>query len=262
MKKSFLLIPLLFFMMKVAYTQDLSLYTRHLFIQKNDTMPYRLLLPLNFDVHKKYPLILFLHGSGERGNDNEKQLVHGGDLFLKDSIRENYPAIVVFPQCAAKGFWANIGNHYDSAAKKRVIEFNEDSEPTKEMALLLGLLKSLEKNYPLNKKKMYVGGLSMGGMGTFELVLRKPKTFAAAFAICGGASTTTAKKMKKTAWWIFHGLKDNTVDPQFSKDMADALKQAGAEVRLTLYPEDGHNSWDDAFKEPELFKWIFSHHKK
>jgi len=262
MKRIFLLTPLLFFIINVAYTQDLSLYTKHLFIQKNDTMPYRVLLPLNFNVHKKYPLILFLHGSGERGNDNEKQLIHGGGLFLKDSIRENYPAIVVFPQCTAKGFWANIGSHYDSVAKKRVIEFKGDKEPAKDMALLSGLLKSLEKNYPLDKKKMYVGGLSMGGMGTFELVLRKPKTFAAAFAICGGANPATAKKMKKTAWWIFHGLKDNTVDPQLSKDMADTLRMAGAEVKLTLYPEDGHNSWDDAFKEPELFKWLFSHRKK
>jgi predicted peptidase len=262
MKKIFLLISLIFFMMNIASTQDLSLYTKHLFIQKNDTMPYRVLLPLNFDVHKKYPLILFLHGSGERGNDNEKQLIHGGDLFLKDSIRENYPAIVVFPQCAAKGSWANTTGHYDSVAKKMIREFRPDGKPTKDMALLLGLLKNLDHTYPLDKRKMYVGGLSMGGMGTFELVFRKPKTFAAAFAICGGASTATVKKMKKTAWWIFHGLKDNTVDPQLSKDMADALKQAGAEVKLTLYPEDGHNSWDDAFKEPGLFEWVFSHRKK
>jgi predicted peptidase len=262
MKKLFLAIPLLFFMIKIAHTQDLSLYTKHLFIQKNDTMPYRVLLPLNFDAHKRYPLILFLHGSGERGNDNEKQLIHGGDLFLKDSIRENYPALVVFPQCAAKGSWANTSSHYDSVAKKRIKEFRPDGKPTKDMALLLGLLKKLDHTYPLDKKKMYVGGLSMGGMGTFELVFRKPKTFATAFAICGGASTASAKKMRKTAWWIFHGLKDNTVDPQLSKDMADALKQAGAEVRLTLYPEDGHNSWDDAFKEPGLLEWIFSHHKK
>lgn len=261
MKKILLLIPILFFMMDAAYAQDLSAYTKHVFIQNNDTMPYRLLLPINFDVHKKYPLILFLHGSGERGNDNEKQLLHGGDLFLKDSIRENYPAIVVFPQCAAKGFWANIGSHYDTATKKRVMEFKEDSQPTKEMTLLLGLLKTLGKDYPLNKRKMYAGGLSMGGMGTFELVRRKPKTFAAAFAICGGANPATAKKMNKTAWWIFHGLKDPVVDPQFSKDMATALKKAGAEVQITLYPEDGHNSWDDAFKEPSLFKWMFSHKK-
>lgn len=248
--------------MNFLQAQGSSLYTKHFFVHDGDTMPYRVLLPINFDAHKKYPLILFLHGAGERGNDNEKQLIHGGNLFLSDSIREKYPAIVVFPQCGDESFWANIGTRYDSATKKRVIEFKEEGEPTKAMKLLLGLLSNLKNNYSLDKKRMYVGGLSMGGMGTFELVRRKPGMFAAAFAICGGANLSTAIKMNKTAWWIFHGLKDPVVNPQFSKDMADALKHAGAKVRLTLYPEDGHNSWDDAFKEPDLVAWLFSHRKK
>lgn len=261
MKKSFLFLAGIFFLMNFLKAQDSSLYAKRSFVHDRDTMPYRLLLPVNFDAHKKYPLILFLHGSGERGNDNEKQLVHGGDLFLSDSVRKKYPAIVVFPQCSDESFWANIGSRYDSTLKKRIIEFKEDGEPTKAMKLLIDLLRNLEDNYPLNKKRMYVGGLSMGGMGTFELVRRKPGTFAAAFAICGGANIASAEKMSKTAWWIFHGLKDPVVDPQFSNDMAEALKKEGADVKLTLYPGDGHDSWDDAFKEPELFSWIFSHKK-
>ena len=108
---------------------------------------------------------------------------------------------------------------------------------------------------------MYVGGLSMGGMGTYELVRRMPDKFAAAIAICGGADPVTAQQISKPSWWIFHGLKDNVVDPQLSKNMAAALKAAGADVQLTLYPEDGHDSWDDAFKEPQFFSWMFSHHK-
>ena len=139
---------------------------------------------------------------------------------------------MVFPQCSAQRSWANISFHYDSRCKKRVIEFKEDGEPARPMKLLLDLVRNLEENYPLDKKRIYVGGLSMGGMGTFELVRRKPGTFAAAFAICGGANVATAPKINKTAWWIFHGLKDTVVDPQFSKDMAEALKQAGADVRL------------------------------
>lgn len=259
MKKIFIFLAGIFLLVPFAKAQDSSLYEKHLFLQNGDTMPYRILLPLNFDVHKKYPLVLFLHGSGERGNDNEKQLVHGGNLFLTDSIRKNYPAIVVFPQCANTSFWSNIGFHYDSATKKETIEFKEDGEPTQAMKLLMRLFKKLEKDYRLDDKRLYAGGLSMGGMGTFELVRRMPSTFAAAFAICGGADTATSQQMSKTAWWIFHGLKDNVVDPQFSRDMAEALKKAGAEVKLTLYPEDGHNSWDDSFKEPELFVWMFSH---
>ena len=88
--------------------EDLSLYQKKYFILNNDTLPYRLLLPKDYDVNKKYPLILFLHGAGERGNDNEKELVHGADLFLRDSIRQNYPAIIVFPQCPEESFWSNV----------------------------------------------------------------------------------------------------------------------------------------------------------
>ncbi len=261
MKKIVCALAGIFFLLNFLNAQDSSLYAKHVFVHDHDSMPYRILLPLNFDPQKRYPLILFLHGSGERGNDNELQLAHGGDVFSADSIRKKYPAIVVFPQCSKESYWANISSHYDSSMQKRVMDFKEDSPPTKAMKLLIDLLRNLEDNYRLDKKRMYVGGLSMGGMGTFELVRRKPGTFAAAFAICGGANTATAAKMSKTAWWIFHGLKDPVVDPELSKSMAGALKLAGADVKLTLYPEDGHNSWDDAFKEPDLFKWIFSHKK-
>src|SRR5665213_1560418 len=108
MKKLFTLLSGIFFLINSAKAQDTSLYTKHFFVHNRDTMPYRVLLPLNFNPHKKYPLILFLHGSGERGNDNEKQLVHGGSLFLTDSIRKIYPAIVVFPQCPNESTWENI----------------------------------------------------------------------------------------------------------------------------------------------------------
>ncbi len=244
-----------------AQAQDFSPYQKKWLIDGKDTLPYRLLLPLDYDPGKKYPLILFLHGAGERGNDNEKQLVHGAKLFLVDSIRKTYPAIVVFPQCAANSFWSNVSIATDSINKTRVFNFPTDGPPTKAMELLLELLKELADNYPLDKKHLYVGGLSMGGMGTFELVRRKPKLFAAAFPICGGANAATAKKLKHPSWWIFHGLKDNVVDPVYSKIMAAALKDQGANVKLTLYPEANHNSWDPAFAEKDLLTWLFAQHK-
>ncbi len=146
----------------------------------------------------------------------------------------------------------------DINTRKRVFVFAKDGPPTKAMKLLLGLLKEIDKNYKLNSKQRYVGGLSMGGMGTFELVRRKPKYFAAAFPICGGANPETAKKLKQPAWWIFHGLKDDVVDPELSKLMAEALKKIGADVKLTLYPEANHNSWDAAFAEKDLLPWLLS----
>ena len=244
-----------------AIAQDTSLYERHWYIKKKDSLPYRVLLPKDYNASKKYPLILFLHGAGERGKDNKAQLTHGASLFLRDSIREKYKAIVVFPQCAAGSYWSNVHIITDSIKKTRVFRFQAGGEPTGAMKLVLGLLEELKDRYHLDKDRMYVGGLSMGGMGTFEIVRRKPKTFAAAFPICGGSNAGTAPKLKRPSWWIFHGLKDNVVDPNFSKIMAAALKDAGAHVKLTLYPEANHNSWDNAFAEKELMSWLFSQHK-
>lgn len=261
MKKIYSTVSVIFFLFSFAKAQNVSPYQKKVLIEGADTLPYMVLLPENFDANKSYPLILFLHSAGERGNDNEKQLIHGFNLFLEDSIRKNYPAIVVFPQCSESSFWSNIIISVDSATNKRSFGFDPGGEPTTAMKLLLALLPRLNIDYKLDKSRLYVVGLSMGGMGTFELVRRVPNTFASAFPICGGADTSTAKLLKPTAWWIFHGLRDNVVDPQFSKNMAAALKNNVTEGKLTLYPDANHNSWDSAFKEPDLFPWIFSHKK-
>ena len=242
-----------------GFSQDFSLFDKEYYIQNGDTLPLRILLPLNYNPDTEYPVVLFLHGAGERGNDNEKQLIHGAKMFLVDSIRMKYPAIVVFPQCPENSFWANIDMKIDSITKKRTLVYRENGEPTKAMELLIGMTIELKQRFSLDETRLYVGGLSMGGMGTFEIARRLPDNFAAAFAICGGANVATAPKLKNTAWSVYHGLKDGVVDPQNSIDMAEALKKAGAEVRLTLYPEANHNSWDDAFKEPDFFSWLFGH---
>ncbi|MES2881984.1 MAG: phospholipase, partial [Bacteroidota bacterium] len=106
--KRFILILSCLLAMHTVFAQNMDLYQKHLYISGTDTLPYRLLLPENYDASKKYPLIYFLHGAGERGNDNEKQLVHGAKLFLKDSVRRNFPAIIVFPQCPSNSFWSNV----------------------------------------------------------------------------------------------------------------------------------------------------------
>jgi predicted peptidase len=239
--------------------QDLSLYQKKFFIRGGDTLRYRLLLPEHFDASKKYPLILFLHGSGERGSDNEKQLVHGGDLFIRDDIRSSFPAIVVFPQCPDNSRWANY-KMVDSAGTRAFV-LQDGLPPTGTMLLLEALIGQLKKDYRLQDKRLYVGGLSMGGMGTFEIARRNPKLFAAAFPICGAADASHAKEMKKISWWIFHGGKDDVVPPASSIAMADALKKTGADVKLTIYPEAKHNSWDSAFAEKDLLPWMFAKHK-
>lgn len=244
-----------------AKAQDKSLFKKEIYVAGNDTLPYRILLPLNYDASKKYPLIYVLHGAGERGNDNEAQLVHGSYLFLKDSVRKKYPAIVVFPQCPASSFWSNVQFKIDSVTKKRSFEFRAGGEPTVAMKLAQELLYKIMDDYSITKKQIYVGGLSMGGMGTFEIVRRNPKLFAAAFPICGGGATSTAPAIKKVKWWVFHGDADGVVPPSLSVEMVDALKAAGATVKFSLYPGVDHNSWDNAFAEAELLPWLFSQKK-
>ncbi|MDB5153510.1 MAG: prolyl oligopeptidase family serine peptidase [Mucilaginibacter sp.] len=246
-----------------AFSQapNLSSFDRGSFISKGDTLPYRILFPQNFDPTKKYALILVLHGAGERGNNNEAQLAYGTKLFLNDTIRAKYPAIVVFPQCPADSYWSNVNKQID-ASGKTIFHFIEGGEPTRAMKGLLGLVSQmLDKPY-VDKHHVYVGGLSMGGMGTFEILRRRPDVFAAAFAICGGDNTLNAKiYAKKVPLWIFHGAKDNTVPSDHSIIMVEAIKADGGDPKFTLYPNDGHNSWDDAFAEPGLLPWLFSHRK-
>ena len=261
MMKTLLLAILVLLIEHGVTAQDKNLYEKHIFVYRGDTLLYRLLLPENYNPGKTYPMVLFLHGSGERGNDNEAQLTHGADLFLRDSVRKNYPAIIVFPQCAAQDSWANMSSKNDSSGK-RIFQFKNNGKTTKSMWLVERLVRNIINLYPVTRKQLYVGGLSMGGMGTFEIVRRNPKLFVAAFPICGGADSSIAKKIKNVNWWIFHGAKDQTVDPMYSQIMARALQQEKASVMFTLYPEAEHNSWDNAFAEPGLLPWLFSNKKK
>lgn len=243
-----------------SMAQDLNQYEKGSFIKGKDSINYRVLLPENFDATKKYPILFFLHGSGERGSDNQSQLTHGAKLFLKEDVRKQFPAIVVFPQCSADSYWSNVNIVTDVKGKREFI-FREKGQPTKAMHALLGMVDHfLQKTY-VDKQRVYVAGLSMGGMGTYEILRRKPRTFAAAFAICGGDHIANVQKYKKIPLWIFHGEKDDVVPVVFSTRIADQLKVLGKPVKLTLYPEANHNSWDSAFAEPGLLPWLFSNHK-
>lgn len=239
--------------------QDLSKFKKENFIKGTDTLKYRILYPENFDASKKYPVVLFLHGRGESGNDNEKQLTHGGKMFLADNFRKNFPSIVIFPQCAEDSYWSNV--EIEVASGKRFFTFQKGGTPTKSMALVLDLLAQVENEKTTDKSKIYVGGLSMGGMGTFEILRRKSKTFAAAFAICGGDNIANAKKYKNIPLWIFHGGLDDVVNPQLSYNVFRELRRLGHEPKFTIYPKANHNSWDSTFAEPELMSWLFSQTK-
>jgi predicted peptidase len=260
MYKVFLFALLGLIAMNNAKAQAFDTYQKKVLVQGPDTLPYRLLLPEGYEASKKYPLVLFLHGAGERGRDNEAQLTHGGRLFLNDTLRKRFPAIVVFPQCAPGSYWSNVQRTEDSTGK-RTFTFQEGGAPTRPMAMLENLLEELQRQYRIKEDQIYVMGLSMGGMGTFELARRHPDLFAAAVPICGGAHPGTASQLKRMQWWVFHGAKDDVVPPQLSEAMVAALKAQNASIKFTVYPEAGHNSWDNAFAEPDLLPWLFAQHK-
>ena len=240
--------------------QKTEAFSKEIFIHKNDTLKYRLLLPKDFSESKQYPIVLFLHGAGERGSDNTKQLTHGSKLFADPMNRGAFPAIVIFPQCPQEDYWANAT--VDRSTKPISLTFPLNAPPTKALNLSMLLMEEFLSKPYVNKQKIYIGGLSMGGMGTFEMLYRKPNMFAAAFAICGGGNPEGVKEYaNQTELWVFHGAKDDVVDPQLSVHMVSAYLKAGGKPNCTLYADDNHNSWDSAFAEPQLLTWLFSKSK-
>jgi len=251
--KVFSFFTLLSLLASSLYSQSYG-YKKATHEQEGKVLPYRILLPEGYTMDKKYPLLLFLHGSGERGNDNKLQLVHGSELFLAEDFRKKHPAIVVFPQCPKDEYWATVID------RQGPLKFDFPKKPKNNptLDLLEGMLESILLNYGVDKKRVYIGGLSMGGMGTFEMVYRNPKRFAAAFAICGGANPKIARKIRRPAWRIDHGEVDDVVPVQLSILMADVLKEQKANVQLRLYPEANHNSWENVFADPTFLPWLFS----
>jgi predicted peptidase len=237
-----------------ASHEDNLLFKKGVHVQQKDKLQYRILLPDGFDLQKKYPLVFMLHGSGERGSDNASQLINGAALFLNNRAR--FPAIVIFPQCSKNGYWANVhisNEQYD---------FQIGGEPTRDMDLLLGLVDEFLAKPYVDKNRIYVGGLSMGGMGAFELLRRRTDAFAGAFAICSGDNALNAKAYAKTVpLWVFHGENDHVVSLNYSETIVAAITQSGGKPRFTIYTGVGHDSWTNAFAEPQLLPWLFGNSK-
>ena len=223
----------------------------------NDSLNYRLLRPEVEQEGEKYPLVLFLHGSGERGSDNEKQLFHGSQMWLNPVNRENYPAFVLVPQCPESGYWAYTD---------RPSSFEPDQMPSDiPLSPVFRTLKELIDTYlampQVDKKRVYVIGLSMGAMGTYDLAVRYPEIFAAAIPICGTVNPTRLSAAKDVKFRIFHGDADTVVPVSGSRQAYKALKAAGADVEYIEFPGVTHGSWNPAFTQPDFMSWLFSQKK-
>lgn len=247
-----------FFIFNYLNSQELKLYEKEIFVYENDTLNYRILKPLNYNPNKQYPVHLFLHGSGERGNDNSSQLTHGGKLFLKKENREKYNSWVIFPQCSKNDRWPSLSSdQWDKSFN------NNNSKPNKSLGLVIRLMDKFIEKKQVDKQRIYLSGLSMGGMGTFEILFRRPNMFAAATPICGNGIPQLAKLYAdKVPLWIFHGSDDNVVSPKYSLAMAKAIIEAGGSPKMTLYENTGHGSWNNAFEEKDFLKWIHSKSNK
>ncbi len=211
---------------------------------------YRYAAPAKLESGKKYPLVLFLHGAGERGNDNKAQIKHGVGAILKHAEELNQPIFLIAPQCPKDGWWADGG--------KRPTRANE---PSKLLDNVLNLVEETIKQQAVDPKRVYITGLSMGGMGTWSALSKDPDIFAAAIPICGNGNPATVKDFKKLPVWIFHGDADNVVKPEGSQIMFDALKKAGSDAKLTLYPGVGHDSWTQTYADIEVIRWLFAQSK-
>jgi predicted peptidase len=200
----------------------------------NVKLGYLLFLPEGYDQSdKRWPLILFLHGAGETGSDLAMVKKHGPPKIVEK--KKDFPFIVVSPQAPRRGWNPSALN---------------------------ALLDEVEAKYKVDPDRVYLTGLSMGGFGTWALAAAHPERFAAIVPICGGGRPADAQRLKNLPVWVFHGAKDRTVPPARSQAMVDALKEAGAEVKFTLYPNAGHDSWTATYNNPELYKWLLQHKRK
>lgn len=217
---------------------------------------YRLLQPGENAHGKKFPLIIFLHGLGERGTDNEKQLMWGGQMFLNPATQEKYPAYVLFPQCPETAFWA----YKDIPASFRNMKAEEQMPaPFKAVKEMIDTYLT----YPeIDRSRVYIIGLSMGGMATFDMVSRFPDTFAAAVPICGAVDPSRLENVKGVSFRIFHGDADITVPVECSRAAYRALRKAGVKVEYFEYPGCGHGSWNPAFSRDDFMEWLFKQKKE
>ncbi len=234
---------------------DSTLFTRHQHIDGADTIPYLLYTSDKAASSDTLPaLVVFLHGAGERGNDNYQQLRHCVRFFIHDSVSQHYPFLLLLPQCPEDQRWVNTD--------WRLPAHKMEAEPTAQMRTVKAIIDSLKRAHAIDTSRIYICGISMGGFGTWDALQRYPETFAAAIAICGGGDPAYASRIKNIPLYIFHGERDKLVKPIRSSQMYRALKRLHSkDLHYINYADLGHFCWDKAFSTPGIFQWLFSKQK-
>jgi predicted peptidase len=217
---------------------------------EGEILNYRLLVPVNYDSDQQYPLILFLHGAGERGDDNEAQLKWGVTRFSEKEIMKKYSAFVIAPQVPEGEFWAHLN--------WRQTDLETESEPRLPLKLSIEVINKIIDEFPIDTSRVYITGLSMGGFGTWDAIIRYPDKFAAALPVCGGGDISRAADIAHIPIWNFHGALDEVVPADLSRSMIHAIIEAGGTPGYTEYPHVGHDSWIPAYNDDYVLDWLFS----
>ena len=215
-------------------------------------LAYRLHLPHGLSAQTTWPLIIFFHGSGERGSDNESQLRHGVGRFVSPGP-DNPGALVMAPQCPrvdAEGRGLSWLGPWET-------RFEPVANRSQILITVMQAVDVLATEYPIDMNRLYLAGISMGGFATWYLLSSLPDIFAAAIPVCGGGQPEFASKIKHVPIWAFHGAEDNVVPVRWTRDIIEAIRRAGGTPRYTEYPDVGHDAWTPAFAEPELLQWLF-----
>lgn len=253
MKRTLIIIAIMLGGCLAAFAQE---FERMAFTAEDGTqLNYRLLRPAETAKAKKFPLIIFLHGLGERGTDNESQLKWGGQMFLNPVNMEKYPAYVLCPQCPETAFWAykNIPASFTDLKAEEAMP--APFKAVKEMI-------DTYLNYPdVDRSRVYIIGLSMGGMATYDMVARFPEIFAAAIPICGAVDPARLTDIEGVSFRIFHGDADTVVPVECSRKAYKALREAGADVEYIEFPGCTHGSWNPAFNRDDFMEWLFKQKK-
>ncbi|MGN0214467.1 MAG: dienelactone hydrolase family protein [Muribaculaceae bacterium] len=230
-------------------------FTKCELISDGDTLRYCAIAPQQVEQNKRYPLVVFLHGAGERGDDNEAQLLHGSQQFLNPVNREKYPCYVVFPQCPNGKYGAYFARPRSLVPQEMPIQ----EQPTAFIRCVHALIEKYLAEPNVDPCRVYVIGLSMGAMSTYDMVIRYPELFAAAVPICGSVNPERiTDAVKHTKWSIYHGDADTTVPLDGSREAYRKLRAVGADVKYIEFPGVGHGSWNPAFSMPDFMSWLFA----
>jgi predicted peptidase len=223
------------------------------YVSEGDTLNYRISFP-DFSGSQSYPVVIFLHGGGERGDDNVSQLKWGVQNFATDQVMMTYKPIVIAPQMPEEASWSNFtGQFEDEDEPLRLAD-----TPSRPLEMTMEVLDQVIENSSVDTTRIYITGMSMGGYGTWDAIARWPDRFAAAVPVCGGGDPTTANRIAEVPVWAFHGADDTVVVPEESRKMITALREAGANPGYTEYPGVGHFSWLQTYKDKYMMAWLFS----